>query len=108
MIIVNIGNNHDIIIIIIIINNIIINIGHFIKVSAAPILFIIGTVIYMLFNLYISGFISILFGGAIIAGFIIGKDSEIISLIPKSLTYGILPIVLGILLIISNYMINKR
>jgi hypothetical protein len=89
-------------------NTIIYKIGHFIKVSAAPILFIIGTVIYMLFNLYISGFIFILFGGCIVAASIIGKDSESISLIPKSLTYGILPILSGISLIISNYMLNKR
>jgi tRNA(Ser,Leu) C12 N-acetylase TAN1 len=91
-----------------IINTIIYKIGNFIKVSAAPILFIIGTVIYMLFNLYISGFIFILLGGCIVAGSIIGKDSALISIIPKLLIYGIVTIITGILFIISNFINNKK
>ena len=79
----------------------------FIKLNAAVILFLIGTVIFMLFNLYKTGSSLISLGVLIILlqNNIILSNIELF--IPKSLQYGILPIVSGILLIIGNYLLNK-
>ena len=75
--------------------------------NPAVILFLIGTVIFMLFNLYKTGSSLISLGVLIILlqYNIILPNIELF--IPKSLQYGILPIVSGILLIVGNYLLNK-
>ena len=83
--------------------------GHnFIKLATGPILFIIGTVIYMLFNLYITGFLLLFYGICLIISSMKTKDSEYSDIFKNLSTYGIVTIIAGILFIISNYMLNKR
>jgi len=83
--------------------------GHnFIKLATGPILFIIGTVIYMLFNLYITGFLLLFYGICLIVSSMKTKDSEYSDIFKNLSTYGIVTIIAGILFIISNYMLNKR
>ena len=73
------------------------------KLNPTVILFLIGTVIFMLFNLYKTGISFILLG--ILLSLVPKFNSQIY--IPKSLNYGILPIVGGIILIIGKSLINK-
>ncbi len=79
----------------------------YVKLNPAVILFLIGTVIFMLFNLYKTGFSLILLGVfiALLQKKIILANVNLF--IPESLTFGILPITSGILFIFGNYLLNK-
>jgi hypothetical protein len=78
-----------------------------ITISGTSVLFLLGTIIFMLFNMYISGSLLLIIGIAIAVLSNLAQFKDLLY-IPISLKYGIVPIISGIILIILNYFMHKK